>query len=98
MSNASGYSSATGLPLVCPRCRQPLPPAQCLSAREWDVLLRVAQGARVREVAAVLCVSIKTVESHIVNARRKLRLPSQARLVAWAWQSGLVTRLCAEEG
>src|SRR5581483_7926859 len=48
-----------------------------LSAREREVLERVAHGARNKEVAAVLGISEFTVKRHVQNILQKLVLPSR---------------------
>ena len=48
-----------------------------LSSREREVLDLVAQGARNRQIAAVLTISEFTVKRHVQNILQKLELPSR---------------------
>jgi len=55
-----------------------------LSKRELDVLHQLIEGKQNREIAAALCISVKTVEFHRANIREKLgvtTLPELFRLV-----------------
>lgn len=56
--------------------------AALLSARERTVLELVAQGARNREIAAVLAISEFTVKRHVQNILQKLELPSRRAAAA----------------
>lgn len=55
------------------RHRAPVDP---LTGREWAVLQLIAEGRTDRGIADALCVSQKTVESHVGAVFRKLELPS----------------------
>lgn len=52
-----------------------------LTNREKEVALLVAQGLSNREIADKLCISIKTVESHLTRIYEKLGIRSRTRLV-----------------
>ena len=62
-----------------------------LSGREEQVLRLLAQGKSVRECAATMGISIKTVETYQRRLRDKLNLDSTAALVKYAISVGLVT-------
>lgn len=62
-----------------------------LSKRERQVLKRIAEGAKNREIAKELSISIKTVEKHRANLMRKLDLHNTAALTAFAIEHGLLT-------
>jgi DNA-binding NarL/FixJ family response regulator len=62
---------------------------QILTSREQVVVQLVAEGHSNREAAAVLNVSIKTVETHRSNVMRKLDLTSSAALVRYAIRNHL---------
>ncbi len=61
-----------------------------LSLREREVLKLVGEGFKNREIADMLCVSIKTVEKHRENIKRKLNLSSTSAMIAYAIEHGLV--------
>ncbi len=65
---------------------RPFPPERALTAREREVLKLLAEGKTVREAAAVLGVSSKTVDAHKFNLMRKLGIHNKAELVMWAIQ------------
>jgi ATP/maltotriose-dependent transcriptional regulator MalT len=57
-----------------------------LSAREREVLALLAQGRSNDEIAAALVLSTRTVERHVANSYRKLRLSGRsARAAAASW-------------
>jgi LuxR family transcriptional regulator, maltose regulon positive regulatory protein len=62
-----------------------------LTDRELEILDRVAAGARNREIADQLRVSIKTVEFHLNNIFGKLNVRSRTEAVIRAWQSGMLS-------
>jgi DNA-binding NarL/FixJ family response regulator len=57
-----------------------------LTLREREVMKLLAEGRTVRQAAAVLGVSIKTVEAHKFNLMRKLDIHNKAQLVTTAIQ------------
>lgn len=59
-----------------------------LSAREEDVLKKVAWGYSNKEIAAHLDISVKTVEAHKANAMKKLELRSRIDVVRFALIQG----------
>ena len=63
---------------------------QILTGREQVVVQLVAEGHSNKEAAAVLNVSIKTVETHRSTIMRKLDLTSSAALVRYAIRHNLV--------
>lgn len=63
--------------------------ADPLSPRERQVLQLLAEGKKTREVATLLCVSVKTAESHRTRLMKKLGLKETAGIVRYALQQGL---------
>jgi DNA-binding NarL/FixJ family response regulator len=55
-----------------------------LSDRELEVFQLIGQGAGTRRIAEMLRLSIKTIESHRENIKRKLKLQDAAELVQYA--------------
>jgi DNA-binding NarL/FixJ family response regulator len=62
----------------------------CLSRREREILLLLAEGKTEAEIAAVLVISPKTVATHIQNTLRKLGVHSRTQAVVAAYRDGLV--------
>ncbi|MBG6214773.1 DNA-binding CsgD family transcriptional regulator [Cryobacterium sp. CAN_C3] len=58
-------------------------PRHPLTARETEVVSRVADGLRNRAIAERLFLSERTVENHVANALHKLGLASRSALTAW---------------
>jgi DNA-binding NarL/FixJ family response regulator len=69
--------------------RRAIPP-RGLTPREREVVRLVAEGKSSREVARVLNISIKTVETHRTNVMRKLNIHSSSDLVRYAIDNDLV--------
>jgi DNA-binding NarL/FixJ family response regulator len=61
-----------------------------LTSRQREVLQLIAEGCANKEIAAILLVSVKTVEFHRARIMSKLGAHSMAELVRWAVQTGLV--------
>lgn len=61
-----------------------------LSSREREVLQLVAEGHSTKEVAAMLHLSVKTVETHRRQIMDKLRIYNVAGLVKYAIREGIV--------
>lgn len=65
-------------------------PFDTLSAREKEVLKRVAEGLTSRDIAAALFISVSTVKSHRNNIMKKLSVNDMASLVKIAIRKGLI--------
>jgi two-component system response regulator NreC len=61
-----------------------------LTPREREVVRMIAEGNSVKEIAARLHLSIKTVEAHKFNLMRKLGIHNKAQLVTYAFQKRIV--------
>jgi DNA-binding NarL/FixJ family response regulator len=61
-----------------------------LTSREREVLQLVAEGKTTKEIAALLGVSSKTVESHRAHVMQKLDVHGTANLVRYAIRRGLI--------
>ena len=94
-----------GAPYVSPHITQPLldnfiagvkgkKPASSagnlLTQREKEILKLVGEGCTNKEIAALLYISVKTVEKHRSNLMAKLDLHNSASLAAYAVKTGLV--------
>ncbi len=60
-----------------------------LTTREREVAALIAQGKSTREVAEMLVVSERTVESHVANIMFKLGVRSRSQIAVWAVEKGL---------
>jgi two-component system invasion response regulator UvrY len=65
-------------------------PVERLSARELEVLIRLARGQTVQRVASDLSVSASTVGTHLYNIKQKLAVATQAELTLLAVRHGLI--------
>ncbi len=61
-----------------------------LTPREREIVKLLAEGKSNKEVAAVLDISVKTVEAHRANLMHKLNLTSLSDLVHYAIRNGIV--------
>jgi len=61
-----------------------------LTERETEVLRLLAEGKTNKEIADILCLSVKTVMVHRANIMEKLDLHSRTELVKYAIKQGLV--------
>lgn len=59
-------------------------PLESLTPRERDILDGIGQGLANKEIAARLGVSVRTVETHRLNLKRKLGIEGRAGLVKYA--------------
>ncbi len=63
-----------------------------LTRREREVLALIAEGLSSRDIGERLSMGVRTVETHRLNLRRKLALPSHAALVRYAVEQRLRAR------
>lgn len=61
-----------------------------LTSREQTILLQLAQGKSNKEVAAALDISVRTVETHRKNIKRKLGISTTAGLTRYALEHGVL--------
>ncbi len=65
-------------------------PKTLLTSREQEVMMLLAEGRTVREVAVDLALSVKTIEAHKLNLMRKLDIHDRASLIEYAVKQGMV--------
>lgn len=65
-------------------------PIEPLTPRETEVLHLIAEGHTNRQIAEVLSISVRTVESHRANLMGKLGLNSRVELVRYAKRQGFL--------
>jgi DNA-binding NarL/FixJ family response regulator len=61
-----------------------------LTSREQEVLQLIAEGKANKQIAAELCISIKTVEKHRQQVMNKLRIHDVAGLTRYALSKGVI--------
>ncbi len=76
-----------------------------LSRREQDVLCLMAQGRSNGAIADALCVTLKTVESHVSSIFTKLDIPDSSAdnrrvhaVLAWLQDEAYAVRISARAG
>lgn len=67
-----------------------IPSLEILTAREKEILRRIAEGRANKNIAASLKISIRTVETHRSNLIQKLGIKTPAGLVKYAISKGLI--------
>lgn len=80
---------------ISPRLREELADGgylvpEPLSARETEILNLIAWGKPNREIAAILSISVRTVEAHRATILSKLNIRNTADLVRYAIEKGFV--------
>jgi two-component system NarL family response regulator len=85
----------SGKKYLCTGAKGSLEPSQDgarepLTSREQTVLLQLAQGKSNKEVANELNISVRTVETHRKNIKRKLGISSTAGLTRYAMEHGVL--------
>lgn len=65
-------------------------PVDVLSAREFEVFMALARGKTTNEIAEVLCLSPRTVGTHLYNIKQKLNASNSAEIALIAMRSGLI--------
>ncbi len=72
------------------RAREQQRPADQLTDREREVLIRVARGLTNNQIAADLYMSVHTVKLHVQHIFRKLNLPNRTEAAVFAVREGLL--------
>lgn len=62
---------------------------QKLTGRQKEVLQLIAEGHSAKEIADILCISVRTVERHKYNMMQELKLKTTADLVKYAIKQGI---------
>jgi DNA-binding NarL/FixJ family response regulator len=83
---------AGGIYYSAPVARQlarPSMPDNQLTSREQEVLRHIANGESNKQIARALDLSVRTVETHRLNIKRKLGIEGQAELIKFAVQHAM---------
>ncbi len=65
-------------------------PQDDLSEREREILQLIAEGNTNKQIAEILCISIKTVQAHRSNLMNKLDLHDRGELIKYAIQKKII--------
>lgn len=71
--------------------------ADYVTTRQSQILKYVARGRTNREIAALLNISVRTVEVHRFNMMRRLQVRNVAQLLRQSMQLGLLPRSFSQE-
>jgi DNA-binding NarL/FixJ family response regulator len=66
---------------------------QSLTHREREILKLIAEGYRNKDIGALLCISVNTVEKHRENILHKLGMHNASGLTAFAIENGLIMKV-----
>jgi DNA-binding NarL/FixJ family response regulator len=83
MAGGIYYSAAVARQLARPAAQD-----NQLTSREQEVLRHIANGESNKQIAKALDLSVRTVETHRLNIKRKLGIEGQAELIKFAVQHG----------
>jgi DNA-binding NarL/FixJ family response regulator len=83
MAGGIYYSAALARQLARPAAQD-----NQLTSREQEVLRHIANGESNKQIARALDLSVRTVETHRLNIKRKLGIEGQAELIKFAVQHG----------
>ncbi|MFZ4574067.1 MAG: response regulator transcription factor [Phycisphaerales bacterium] len=76
-------------PVLCPEAVATR--ASTLTGRETEVLRYLAHGKSKKEIAGLMCLSVKTVENHVSNIMMRLDIHDRVELTLFAIREGMVT-------
>lgn len=65
-------------------------PVDVLSGREFEVFMALARGKTTNDIADTLCLSPRTVGTHLYNIKQKLNASNSAEIALIAMRSGLI--------
>lgn len=69
---------------------RPMPPALLLTPREREVLTCIATGKSNKHIAREMNLSVRTIETHRLNIKRKLGIEGQADLIRFALEQAQI--------
>lgn len=61
-----------------------------LTAREYEIMTLVAKGYSNQDVANDLCIAVRTVETHVANILKKLKLTNRTQISRYAYEKGII--------
>ena len=75
-----------------------LSPTEILSDREYEVMLAITSGKRIKQIARDMSLSIKTVSTYHSRILQKLKFNSDAEMIRYAIEQGIVQNSIAARG
>jgi len=66
------------------------PPHQSLSVREFEVMIQIAKGKPIREIANIMSLSEKTVSTYKLRIQEKMNMHSNADIIKYALKNNLI--------
>lgn len=75
-----------------------LSPNEILSEREYQVMLAIISGKRIKQIAREMSLSIKTVSTYHTRILQKLKFNSDAELIRYAIEQGIIQNNLAARG
>jgi DNA-binding NarL/FixJ family response regulator len=73
-------------------------PRETLSDREYEVMLAIISGKRIKQIAKELSLSIKTVSTYHSRILQKLKFNSDAEMIRYAIEEGIIQNSIAARG
>jgi DNA-binding NarL/FixJ family response regulator len=64
--------------------------SELLTAREAEVLKLIAEGKSSKDIAVILCLSIRTIDNHRANIMRTLNISKNTDLVMYVFSIGYI--------
>ncbi|MBD2775840.1 response regulator [Iningainema tapete] len=86
----SSFQGETYLSPAVSHCRSDLQTEVQLTSRQREILQLIAQGRTTKEIAQLLFISVKTVETHRMQLMKRLNIYDVPGLVRYAIRMGLV--------
>ena len=86
MAGGIYYSAAVARQLARPAAQD-----NQLTSREQEVLRHIANGESNKQIARALDLSVRTVETHRLNIKRKLGIEGQADLIRFALENTVIS-------
>jgi DNA-binding NarL/FixJ family response regulator len=65
-------------------------PIESLTSREEEILIPVARGRTISEIADELHISISAVKTHLASLMRKLDARNRVEIAMWAYETGRI--------
>jgi len=66
-------------------------PHEMLSEREYQVMIMIAKGKSLKQIASELSLSVKTISTHRAHILRKMKIENNAQIVTYSIQNKLLS-------